>query len=641
MAIPSGRRSRRRIPLRRLTGSRFARPLAAPEPLEDRRLLAGSALDGPLSAAVGASAPESSGNIPFVSGAETVLLHYEAATLAGGLTRYDVFLDDPTDALRSYFLDALSFSGLIQQDAAGLSETIRVNDDASAALFDGLNYDRNADTFFFQPFTDHTVAPGIADTGSAQGLAQRTVRITAGSGPGSKLDLVQIAQIVAQGNVTVGGSVSRHALNFFIPDGANRQMTASPADSPAEAIAGAVVALGAQRLLGHSLDATTAAAFQVQIEAGATRAQLAQQLWNLPENLANRVTVLYSSILHRAPTIAQRDAQVALISGGATEKQIARELLLSAEYNASHATNALFVDGLYADLLGRAADSAGRAAWLTALSTTHTRAQAIDAFLASAEYNGRMANLLSLQLLLHSAGAPPGAFDAGTFAQAILSSDEFARQALRAGLTADSRALAEALANRLSGRSATLDELAGVAVAQSTAPSRAAIVEEAWQASDHLARRLDSLYRGILHRPADPVGTAYYVPLLAAGAGMDSVVASLVSSVEYQSSHATNASYVDGLYRDLLGRAPDAAGRAAWLASLASGVTRAEAAQAFLNSTERRLRVIDAIYLELLARPADFGGRLAYLALWQQGSSADDLARNLLASDEFFRRFAV
>ena len=342
------------------------------------------------------------------------------------------------------------------------------------------------------------------------------------------------------------------------------------------------------------------------------------------------------------PPVSRRlDSHVTLLSSGGTEKQIVHDLLDSDEYNQSHVTDAQFVDGLYVDLLARAADPGGRAAWLKALSTTHTRSDAIDTFLASTEYNGRVRNQLSQQLLLRTGGGVAGTGDARTIAEAMLSSDEFARHALNAGLTAANRALTETLANRLTGRTPSLDELAQAIIAQETDSPRAAIADTAWFASDHLARKVDSLFRAILHRPADSAGIAYHVPTLAAGNSIDAVIMSLLDSTEYQNKHASNAAYIDGLYRDLLGRAPDEGGRNGWIAALNSGTTRASAAQTFLDSTERRLKVIDSIYLSLLGRPADSNGRQNYLLLWQQGSTPDALARSLLASNEFFNRFAV
>lgn len=143
-------------------------------------------------------------------------LYWESNDIGGGLCRYDVYLDDPANAKLSYFVGALSFTGTINQDKAGSKNTLIVNDEVTAAAFDGINYDMLTDSYFFTPFTDNPVSPGITDSASgAEGLLARTYAITAGTGGGSTLDYVQVAQIVASGiKVTVSGSVSRAGSTY-------------------------------------------------------------------------------------------------------------------------------------------------------------------------------------------------------------------------------------------------------------------------------------------------------------------------------------------------------------------------------------------------------------------------------------------
>jgi hypothetical protein len=161
--------------------------------------------------------PALAGTITFTFGPSTVLLNYSTTAIGGGLTRYDVFLDDPNNSALSYFLGALTFSGVINQDAGNAANTQRVDSSDLAAATDGNGfYSLAADSFFFQPFTDNLVGPGITDNGAAESLQQRMFAITAGSGGGSQLDVVQIAQIVAQGNVAVSGTVSRNGQTLSV-----------------------------------------------------------------------------------------------------------------------------------------------------------------------------------------------------------------------------------------------------------------------------------------------------------------------------------------------------------------------------------------------------------------------------------------
>ena len=221
-----------------------------------------------------------------------------------------------------------------------------------------------------------------------------------------------------------------------------------------------------------------------------------------------------------------------------------------------------------------------------------------------------------------------------------MSTAEFANQSLAARLNAADRALVEALSRELTGRPASSSELARASGSAGTTGSRTSIVQAMWGSDAHLSREVDALFQSILHRTVDPAGRTAYVQLLSSGATLDTVATSLLNSAEYRNRRATNAAFVDGLYRDLLGRAADAGGRQSWIAALNSGRTRADVIQAFLNSDERRLRAIDALYADLLNRRADVGGRQMYLALRRHGATSETIGQSLLASDEFFARFA-
>lgn len=174
------------------------------------------------------SSVASAGTITFEGGGKAVNMDYTTTDIGGGLTRYDVFLDDPTNALGSYFLQLLGFSGNINQDAAGSKNTLRVNDDFNAGENDGNNYDPTVDSYFFGPFApDNLASPAVGVSGIQdiaiganpavagnvanlpEGVLPRQFVINAGSGGGSTVDNLQIAQIVASGNVTVSGNVAR------------------------------------------------------------------------------------------------------------------------------------------------------------------------------------------------------------------------------------------------------------------------------------------------------------------------------------------------------------------------------------------------------------------------------------------------
>lgn len=169
--------------------------------------------------------------------------------------------------------------------------------------------------------------------------------------------------------------------------------------------------------------------------------------------------------------------------------------------------------------------------------------------------------------------------------------------------------------------------------------SQSTIVHAFTHSPEYVGRVVDGMYLSYLHRRADPVGRAAWVSAMVSGVSENEVATAFVTSVEYAARRATNSSFVDGLYRDILGRAPDAAGLNAHTASMQGGATRAQVAATFLSSTERIDRVITQQYGQLLGRSADNTGRQLYRSLLADTDSAiHELADSLLTSNEYLAR---
>jgi hypothetical protein len=95
------------------------------------------------------------------------------------------------------------------------------------------------------------------------------------------------------------------------------------------------------------------------------------------------------------------------------------------------------------------------------------------------------------------------------------------------------------------------------------------------------------------------------------------------------------ATYVDGLYRTLLGRAADDAGLIGWVVALQNGMTRAQVVAAIWNSTEHRGLEVDQLYQTFLHRAADAAGRAAFVNLLLSGATEADVARMMIDSGEY------
>lgn len=97
------------------------------------------------------------------------------------------------------------------------------------------------------------------------------------------------------------------------------------------------------------------------------------------------------------------------------------------------------------------------------------------------------------------------------------------------------------------------------------------------------------MYEALLGRSADQAGTHYWLDNVAANGGnVTSVASAFLASSEYQSKMggASDATFVQSLYQNMLGRSADAAGLAYWESTLADGASRASVVVSIVGSAE-------------------------------------------------------
>ncbi|MBQ2895271.1 MAG: DUF4214 domain-containing protein [Oscillospiraceae bacterium] len=106
--------------------------------------------------------------------------------------------------------------------------------------------------------------------------------------------------------------------------------------------------------------------------------------WSSSENFVKR---LYRLCLGREPDEAGlRNWVAALQGGGLSGAQAAAGFFASDEYRGRNQSDEAFVDTLYAVLLDRGADAAGRATWLAHLRNGHSRCWVFSRFAACPEF---------------------------------------------------------------------------------------------------------------------------------------------------------------------------------------------------------------------------------------------------------------
>lgn len=96
------------------------------------------------------------------------------------------------------------------------------------------------------------------------------------------------------------------------------------------------------------------------------------------------------------------------------------------------------------------------------------------------------------------------------------------------------------------------------------------------------------LYQATLGREPDIGGLRGWAAVLAEGAGLRAIVPGFLNSTEFRNlyGNTSDAVFVTLLYQNVLGRAPDAAGLAGWLARMQAGLDRAGVVLGFAESVE-------------------------------------------------------
>lgn len=170
---------------------------------------------------------------------------------------------------------------------------------------------------------------------------------------------------------------------------------------------------------------------------------------------------------------------------------------------------------------------------------------------------------------------------------------------------------------------------------------------------------LARLYGGLLHREGDVGGLSNWGEALESGASRASVTANFLASDEFRGARAneSDATFVDSLYREVLGREGDAGGVAFHLASLAAGTSRADVAVGFVDSAEAKANfspltsagvlVLDkdasyvhALYETVLGRTGEGTGIAGHVAALNSDLTLDQLADNFVGSGESMARHA-
>ena len=107
---------------------------------------------------------------------------------------------------------------------------------------------------------------------------------------------------------------------------------------------------------------------------------------------------------------------------------------------------------------------------------------------------------------------------------------------------------------------------------------------------DYTAGSVTRLYQAFFRRDPDTAGLSFWVVGLRSGRNLGDVASFFAASKEFQSTYGTvdDGGFVDLVYRNVLGRPADPAGRAYWLGRLGQGASRGQLMISFSDSVEFR-----------------------------------------------------
>lgn len=158
------------------------------------------------------------------------------------------------------------------------------------------------------------------------------------------------------------------------------------------------------------------------------------------------------------------------------------------------------------------------------------------------------------------------------------------------------------------------------------------------ESREYCEQAVTEAYEKYLERAPDSAGADYWADRMQAGMTQEQIESSFIGSPEYIANHGgTGAGWVRGMYFDLLGRAPDAAGAQYWEARLNAGAPAAEIALGFAASPERKAMVVQDIYHDYLGRSAS-GAEVDYwVNAFVHGQRSEQIIAGFVGSDEYVR----
>lgn len=383
--------------------------------------------------------------------------------------------------------------------------------------------------------------------------------------------------------------------------------------------------------------------------AGVTRETVASAFHQSVEGLGQFVTQAYSTVLERIPAQSEIDHWVGQLLGGMTERDVLKAFFASGEYQALHPGDGDFISSLYTKALSREVTPSELASWESAIQSGSTRETVVNSIFSSTEYREQVIAGVYAEFLKRNPAAdeieywvenlPTDGTAAAAMRTLALSSDEYYHTAEVHNLFATelkNQTFVAALYIDALERSASPFEIEIWTTALSSGVSRFTVAGQIWDSIERATLVANQLYADLLGRAPTAQEVVEITTLMGSGGQTVDAAFSLLTSVEYSALYSSNASFVDALFADVLGRVAGPLEAQMWNADLDGGLTRADAVAVFQNSVEARNNLVDAAYNNYLGQDPEDEVVNTWLANFAIGQTERDLALTILGGDDYY-----
>jgi photosystem II stability/assembly factor-like uncharacterized protein len=398
----------------------------------------------------------------------------------------------------------------------------------------------------------------------------------------------------------------------------------------------------------------------------AVRSGIVGNVITSPEYRINLVNGYFTRLLGRPAATDERNLYVGFLQQGATDEQVQAAIIGSPEYFANAGgTNLDWLNRAFQDILGRALDPQGQSTFLPQLNAGTARDVVALEIFNSDEYRRNLVTF-GFNKFLHRApdqsafntfvpALANGLSQEGFFQILVGSVEYYNLQVGTATTKTDQDAnWVRAVYTDLLGRTASPSEVNMFvgALAQAEVGIRGQIVQGFTDSTEFLNRIIAVVYSKYLGRTPSTGELNIWLPVLRqppAPAGqpspVESFISQVVSSLEYlqnqrdASGNFSNASWVESLYNNVLGRPSDQPGAAAAVNAVLQGYfgQRLDFANAVTTSTEFRNNLVANYYLTFLRRKASPPEIANQVSRFDTGARDEQIIATVVASAEYFQ----